>query len=1217
MGRSAAEALTVLVMRLLEADSWGESFELVARHPEELLHEDALFVLDVMVPFIQQFGPANGLSQLARHRRFLELCARSRAGHPESWPSSPATLVEIVRELDHGEAIAAEDLEDDHDAGEAIAAEYSEDEPLGSARRILEMVTLLERLADTPTLAAAEQLIKANPRLLDDPMAGVHLTETADLAARMGRPEEPAHLRDLVALLARLRGEPEKHSEATASRPPETPGHFHELWDNAVAADERAKTGLHGWPGAIDAAAAWESMIERPDFVGTDPEFQGLVLSSAGVAYLRVDWIENDATALDGAIRCWARLVEMAFGRQPWAEGYPANLAALFMQRYQRYGRHLEDLKAAIREYERLRDADLLDDPRRMGAYAATLSERASRLGRADDLTTAIDWHRRAIAKASATDPRGQAELQRDLATSLIRRFEETGALADLDDAIAAGRAAVAGGELGQERLSCLGSLATALSTRFERYGDLADLDEAITFGREALDSLAEQPAGLTDVMEPIVDHLEAAGLPAELIAQLKTQAPPTEGLPPHERAGLLSNLGTDLTRRFRITANVADIDEAITRQRAAVDITPHDHPDRMRCLTGLSQAHLTRYRHAAERDLPTAVNAAYAARNAAYTIRDATPGDHPSPHVVEQTLHHALLTQYEFSGRQAHLEAAREQARRMVGATAETHPDRGQYLLHLGNVLDLPRRRAVQLNPAWEQEARDKWLEAAGSTVTPPLIRAYARRLLGEDLVRSGDLRAASGHFEKAMELLPEVVWRGLSQATRERQLSSWNGLATDAAACAIAHGDLQRALELLEQGRSVLWSQQLDIRTDLTALKAKAPDLAARLQRLHAGLDSAAVNGADTDRRIADAREWETTIAEVQALPGFDTFLRPAPFAEFARVPGPVIVLNVSTIRCDAMLVRDGEVSSLPLPITYDRILTLANDHLTYLEQANGRLDTGRWPLLDELWRDIAEPCLSALGVTSAGRERVWWCPTGPLAFLPLHAAGDDHDSVLDRTVPSYTTTLTALTRAAKAARPAPEFRRLLCVGVRKSPGTPPLVYAVREASEVAAKVPGTTLLNADATRAGLLAELPRHAWVHLACHGGQDPWNPSDGALYLADGQVRMPEIAGLRLKNAEFAFLSACRTAAGGYALPDESLHLTAALQQAGFRHVTGSLWPVGDLASLELSEPMYTVLADGGFDASRAAHALHEAVLQLRAAHRKRPFIWAPYVHFGP
>ena len=47
-------------------------------------------------------------------------------------------------------------------------------------------------------------------------------------------------------------------------------------------------------------------------------------------------------------------------------------------------------------------------------------------------------------------------------------------------------------------------------------------------------------------------------------------------------------------------------------------------------------------------------------------------------------------------------------------------------------------------------------------------------------------------------------------------------------------------RAVELLEAGRSMLWTQALHLRQDLAALQERAPDLAAVLEASRAVLNS-----------------------------------------------------------------------------------------------------------------------------------------------------------------------------------------------------------------------------------------------------------------------------------------------------------------------------------------------------------------------------------------
>jgi hypothetical protein len=109
--------------------------------------------------------------------------------------------------------------------------------------------------------------------------------------------------------------------------------------------------------------------------------------------------------------------------------------------------------------------------------------------------------------------------------------------------------------------------------------------------------------------------------------------------------------------------------------------------------------------------------------------------------------------------------------------------------------------------------------------------VRAAAR--LSELAAEDGDTGNALLGYRRAVELLPAAAWPGLRRAVREARLAE-APQATDAAAQAVRAGDRRLAVELLESGRSVLWSQQLDLRTDLTGLEAVAPRPAARLNAI-----------------------------------------------------------------------------------------------------------------------------------------------------------------------------------------------------------------------------------------------------------------------------------------------------------------------------------------------------------------------------------------------
>ncbi len=63
------------------------------------------------------------------------------------------------------------------------------------------------------------------------------------------------------------------------------------------------------------------------------------------------------------------------------------------------------------------------------------------------------------------------------------------------------------------------------------------------------------------------------------------------------------------------------------------------------------------------------------------------------------------------------------------------------------------------------------------------------------------------------------------------------------------------------------------------------------------------------------------------------------------------------------------------------------------------------------------------------------------------------------------------------------------------------------------------------------------------------------------------------------SAELAFLSACETAQPGARLADEAIHLASAFSLAGYRHVIGTLWPVGDQHAVDIADDIYTTRGD--------------------------------------
>src|SRR5262249_33976901 len=128
---------------------------------------------------------------------------------------------------------------------------------------------------------------------------------------------------------------------------------------------------------------------------------------------------------------------------------------------------------------------------------------------------------------------------------------------------------------------------------------------------------------------------------------------------------------------------------------------------------------------------------------------------------------------------------------------------------------------------------------DTAELTSAPVRLRMDAAWTWGGLAHVAGRAEAAVDAYSMAVGLLPVLAWHGLDRATREEHLTGQRGLAADAAALAIAASQPVHAVEVLEQGRSVLWGQVLRLRSDLTALAAQHPDLAAELDAVRNALD------------------------------------------------------------------------------------------------------------------------------------------------------------------------------------------------------------------------------------------------------------------------------------------------------------------------------------------------------------------------------------------
>jgi hypothetical protein len=222
-----------------------------------------------------------------------------------------------------------------------------------------------------------------------------------------------------------------------------------------------------------------------------------------------------------------------------------------------------------------------------------------------------------------------------------------------------------------------------------------------------------------------------------------------------------------------------------------------------------------------------------------------------------------------------------------------------------------------------------------------------------------------------------------------------------------------------------------------------------------------------------------------------------------------------------------------------------------------------------------------LSALGITHPPTKewpRVWWVPGGLLGQLPIHAAGHypgsanhaDGRTVMDRALSSYTPTIRALHHARQKSLASSGDLQLLIVAMPTTRGASDLTGVAAEVKMVSALLPRPVMLsdgpgsNAPPTKTAVLAHLPGTAVVHFACHGRNDPADPSRSVLLLKDHRedpLTVASLSAVALTGVRLAYLSACATSRTDRAeLRDEAIHLSSAFQLAGSGGEAWSMCP---------------------------------------------------------
>ncbi|MFE1442608.1 CHAT domain-containing protein [Streptomyces sp. NPDC058739] len=852
------------------------------------------------------------------------------------------------------------------------------------------------------------------------------------------------------------------------------------LSDRAALMLDLAELGAHrSWleDGEHSAALAVEATVRRPG--RDDPHLANRLLLKARCAdRLRDQTL--DPTAVSRALDDLRRAVEAAAREEP-PHLHPAReLVGLLRRQARDTGSEATLLEALEAAHALVRATG--DDDRRMEEHRiwqAELEEQAvARVGRAE--VRAVLDGRAPPASAgeavpgldaawrTADDPEAPAGERRRAALTLVdavpgghegrpaalllaaeaefRHWAEGGDEASPAQARRWALRAVDAASAGH-RLAGPALVTLAQSTVHLAYGspDRVDLAEkALGAARKARRALPDDDPGTPRHLESLAGVVVAAAnalsdatlLPEALGMRRQALALTPEDAP--FRPYRMSNLAGALTDFARQNGDAEAAEEGIELARQAADALAEDHPRKHELLLNLA-THLVQDGQDEER-VPERLAEAEQLYRRGLALMGA---DHPDRPRFLSSISQVRHLTYQHTGDREALADAVRLAREALADSPRHDPHRIARTILLARPCTALHALTDPASPE-AQALRVEALELWETVALDP--DSEGRRLLEAQEQRaalaqsSGDSLLALRVLESLIEEeIPRMAGRSLSGSVRKGTAAIAPGLAVRAARAAVDSGAPERAVELLEKGRAILYGQSLAVRRHREAIRRVEPQAARRLEEIEAKLGEADLfaNVTAIESRVSDedecgrvvevshsrsdprpgwaaetrrlAAERERILRQLAEHPEFATLPRTESLSELrARTAGaPVVLVLTHQDRGDALLVPADParpVEHLPLPGLSEAAvrdhagqletsLTDALDMATSLdgrEAAQERIHA----VLAWLWDELAGPVLERL-LGGSAPKRLWWCPVGPVLRLPLHAAGHHRDT------------------------------------------------------------------------------------------------------------------------------------------------------------------------------------------------------------------------------
>ncbi|KAI9454288.1 CHAT domain-containing protein [Lactarius psammicola] len=464
------------------------------------------------------------------------------------------------------------------------------------------------------------------------------------------------------------------------------------------------------------------------------------------------------------------------------------------------------------------------------------------------------------------------------------------------------------------------------------------------------------------------------------------------------------------------------------------------------------------------------------------------------------------------------------------------------------------------------------------------------------------------SAAYESAMSLKRDTLLFAPTLQLQHATLAMshhTHSMPLDYASYQVGLHQLEEAVETLERGRALLWSEMRHHRTSVDQLLEADPQLGHKFAAVNRDLEELTKAVDSFGRLLLKQRgllkERDNLISQIQALPGFNSFLTSPSFDTLrsAALSGPVIImkpLHMALRHSESFFPTHLPPSSRPLVIS-TIVITIEPSHpfsqnSTIFPGSGGVRHPCFVLFLSTPW-DQPHPMMVRCAIS-------WISTSVP---IPQH-------------YPRSSNLVIVTSSSRYSDQPS------LLLVAQPDPSLPTVGGEIQVVQALDTEV--TSLISEVATPAAVIEAFHHHHFIHFACHGTLEAGKPFEAGFELYGGErLTLLEIVRSHLPTAEFAFLSACHTAeVTEGSVVDEGLHLAAAVQYCGFRSVVGTMWAMVDEDGRDLAEHFYKALfsnsrrVQGVPYSERSAKALRVAVKKLRRKKRITLERWVNFVHYG-